>query len=263
MVYTRSAAKKQLEEERWAGKSLGREGTVIEITPSATGQGTHIRWLRQSEHNDTPEVLCEDLNVDPRFVTPSPVSKPLGGSPPPLQRQPRISNPGIYNAAKAVYIVPGSEVERIVQWARINNRDLAEEFQYRLQEDDNPFTSSGLPSVSKMGLGYQDSLRFPATLAHTGKGVALGPQGTHLNITDSFPAQDFNSSALDLNANTTFVGYPKPTNWHAPQRLHRSDTVLLLNDNGHPLVPDNRPHHATKRHPEDTWNATNARFESN
>jgi hypothetical protein len=67
-------------------RHLARAGTRIEIVPSATGKGTHTRWIRQipvpaepTEPSDAqPE---EEIMVDERFITPAPTSFPTPGAP--------------------------------------------------------------------------------------------------------------------------------------------------------------------------------------
>ncbi|TFK22165.1 hypothetical protein FA15DRAFT_688476 [Coprinopsis marcescibilis] len=86
-------------------KPLGPESTIENIQASATGKGTHTRWVRP----DVPEVtIVPRRPFDMRFVTPEPTIPTEVPPPPrrprhtrsPLQKQERIGFPGIFNLAK-------------------------------------------------------------------------------------------------------------------------------------------------------------------
>jgi hypothetical protein len=82
MPLTRSAAKRAMESEA-RHSSLNRQETLVTISTSATGQGTHTRWVRSSSANteSEPDPLSSLLPatfassvgyVNQRFVTPAP-----------------------------------------------------------------------------------------------------------------------------------------------------------------------------------------------
>jgi hypothetical protein len=95
MVLTRRQAR---EEERKAqelkvpsrqdvqnnAQHLLRVDTQIEILPSATGQGTHTRWIRQDPVSVAPiepsRSQSEEI-VDMRYITPAPTLLPIPGAP--------------------------------------------------------------------------------------------------------------------------------------------------------------------------------------
>ncbi|TEB31818.1 hypothetical protein FA13DRAFT_1732115 [Coprinellus micaceus] len=83
-------------------RPLQAEGTRVEIRTSATGEGTHTRWIRPPQ----PQPLRQETTMpspslneqsSQAFITPSPhiPTEPPRGSP--LQKQQRIGNPGIFN----------------------------------------------------------------------------------------------------------------------------------------------------------------------
>jgi len=194
MVQTRSAAKKQQAEETQrlaiVPKHLVRENTVVEITPSATGLGTHIRWMRPPQRpNEMPEILSSDLTLDPRFVTPAPEIPTLSRTPPKLSRQHRTGNPGIFNIGTTVrFNLFRHEVEHIVESARIHGRDLLTEFQlYSLEEetssdprDDPPPTATFENVLQNHTLALRSP--FPGTHVETSTPLSLGPQRMHPDI---------------------------------------------------------------------------------
>jgi hypothetical protein len=74
-------------DEQNTSRHLARAGTRIEIVPSATGKGTHTRWIRQipvrtepiEPSNSQPE---EEITVDERYITPAPTTIfPTPGAP--------------------------------------------------------------------------------------------------------------------------------------------------------------------------------------
>ena len=264
MVQTRSAAKRQQEEEvqrlAAAPKPLVRESTVIEITVSDTGLGTHIRWLRPPQHQDEiPEILSSDLGLDPRFVTPAPESPPASlRTPPRLGRQRRIGNPGIFNSGTTVrFNLFRDEVEHIVESARVHGRDLLTEFELYSQEE-------GLPSDSRYDatptdtfgniLEYQTlALRspFPSTHVEGLTPLGLGPHGTHLVSPNNFGPtyNQWNDPTLRLGPHGTHINISQEHSgfiYHGGlptgrvQGLGPSGTVIIGSD-GRPIVPGIRP----------------------
>lgn len=271
MVQTRSAAKKQQAEEvqRLAvvPRGLVREPTIIEVTPSATGLGTHIRWLRPPQGpNEMPEVLSSDMKLDPRFITPAPETPALLMTPPKLSRQRRIGNPGIFNTGTTVrFNLFRHEVEQIIESARVHGRDIFTEFERYSQEEgtESPDSQYNATSTGTFGnvLQHQTlALRSPFPDTHVNgstplrlgahgmhldillndfgppnnqgnnTGVRLGPYGTHLDISQDDFASSQTSSGLTQGG--LFTG--------SVRGLGPNDTVLTGPD-GQAIVPGIRP----------------------
>ncbi|RXW22737.1 hypothetical protein EST38_g3120 [Candolleomyces aberdarensis] len=96
-------------------RPLQPEGTQVNITVSATGKGTHTRWVRPSQPRHSTPVPGGSKTSDP-FVTPPvwipteppqperiPRTKNTGGSP--LQKRDRVGQPGIFNLAKTKALI--------------------------------------------------------------------------------------------------------------------------------------------------------------
>ncbi|KAJ2912975.1 hypothetical protein MD484_g7435, partial [Candolleomyces efflorescens] len=96
-------------------RPLQPEGTQVNITVSATGKGTHTRWVRPSQPRHSTPVPGSSRTNDP-FVTPPvwvPTEPPqqervprpriIGGSP--LQKRDRVGQPGIFNLAKTKALI--------------------------------------------------------------------------------------------------------------------------------------------------------------
>lgn len=67
-------------------RHLSRANTRIEISPSATGKGTHTRWIRRDPvHTELTESSItdsqQDVKLDERFITPAPLSFPTPSAP--------------------------------------------------------------------------------------------------------------------------------------------------------------------------------------
>lgn len=212
MVQTRSAAKRQQAEELQglatvSPKNLAREATVVEITPSATGLGTHthIRWLRPPQGpNEIPEILSPDLTLDSRFLTPAPETPVSLRTPPRLSRQRRIGNPGIFNTGTTLrFNLFRHEVEHIVESARVHDRDLLTEFERYSQDVEG--TSSDPTPTDTFGNILQDRtlvLRSPFPGTHVEGSTPppnLGPHGTHL----TFPLNNNNFNPTSNQGNDT------------------------------------------------------------
>ncbi|KAF8799752.1 hypothetical protein BYT27DRAFT_7245970 [Phlegmacium glaucopus] len=183
MVQTRSATKK---EQALAAvpKPLVREETIIEITTSATGLGTHIRWVRQPQHpNEIPEILSHDLTLDPRFVTPTPEIPTHLTTPPKLTPRRRIGNPGIFNSGFTTrFKLSQDEVEHIVRSARIYGRDLSTGFEvYCTKEGTSPEPTDTFENVLQRRTVALHS-PFPGANVEATTPLSLDPHGTHPDI---------------------------------------------------------------------------------
>ena len=196
MVQTRSAVKRQQAEHRLATapKNLVRDATVVEITSSATGLGTHIRWLRPPQGpNEIPEILSPDMTLDPRFVTPVPETPPPVRSPPKLSRQHRIGNPGIFHTGTTVrFNLLRHEVEHIVESARVHGRDLMTEFEYYSKDvegtsSDPRYDATLTDTFGNIHQHHTQVLGspFPGTRVEASTPLSLGPHGTHLDISSN------------------------------------------------------------------------------
>lgn len=261
MVQTRSAAKRQqaeeLEVQRLATvpKALVRETTVVEITSSATGLGTHIRWLRPPQGpNEVLEILSPNMTLDPRFVTPAPETPGPVRTPPKLGRHHRIGNPGLFNTGTTVrFNLFRHEVEHIVESAKVHGRDLLTEFERYSQEIEGNFsdTQYDATSIDTFGNILQHrslALRSPFRGTHVERPtpLSLGPHGTHLDI--SLNSSGPHGTHLDiLQNNFTFScnqTSPGLTEGDLPARgvrgLGPSDTILIGPD-GRALVQGIRP----------------------
>ncbi|EDR06628.1 uncharacterized protein LACBIDRAFT_328477 [Laccaria bicolor S238N-H82] len=106
-------------------RGLKRTTTEVEISVSATGQGTHIKWIRptkggasmtgvirlQDQENLVPGSATLDDNgsgsfVDGRFVTPPPIQQATPAAPRKVvQRQDRIGNPGIMGIPAMNFVI--------------------------------------------------------------------------------------------------------------------------------------------------------------
>ena len=102
-MLTRSAAKKaEADGVNLTHDAVATEGTRIVITPSATGEGVHTRWIRTTVERGATENIADDSStfshgsddVDLRFVTPGPQQtyEPVSAlrTPRKTQRSPRI-----------------------------------------------------------------------------------------------------------------------------------------------------------------------------
>ncbi|EAU81398.1 hypothetical protein CC1G_05228 [Coprinopsis cinerea okayama7 len=94
-----------------AKRRLQAEGTIEDVTVSATGKGTHTRWLRLNPETPPPrrrKAVKTPAVADSRFVTPEPFIPTEVPPPPkrqrlmasPLHRTERIGPPGIFNLAR-------------------------------------------------------------------------------------------------------------------------------------------------------------------
>lgn len=269
MVQTRSAAKRQQAAEEVqrlnkVPKDLGREATVVEITSSATGLGTHIRWLRPPQGpNEMPEILSPDMTLDPRFVTPPPETPALMmRTPPKLIRQRRIGNPGIFNTGTTVrFNVFRHEIEHIIESARVHGRDLLTEFERYSQEIEgtssdpryndviptdtfgnileyhtpallSPFSGTQGEGSTPLSLGPDGLPHLDTPLnnfgsAYTGPPSRLGPHGTHLDISQDDFTFTCSQTSLSFTEGDLLMG--------RVQGLGPCDTVLIGPD-GRALV---------------------------
>jgi hypothetical protein len=258
MVQTRSASKRQQAEEgvQTVPKNLVREATVVEITTSTTGLGTHIRWLRPSQGpNEIPELLSPDLTLDSRFLTPAPETPVSMKAPPRLSRQRRIGNPGIFNTGTTLrFNLFRHEVEQIVESARVHDRDLLTEFERYSQDVEG--TSSDPTPTDTFGNILQHRtlvLRSPfpvGTHMERSTPPKLGPHGTHLTfpLNNNFSPNTGHAAARQLGPHGTHLDISQDdvTSQSADRLITRqvrglgpSDTVLIGPD-GQALVPGTR-----------------------
>lgn len=266
MVQTRSAVKRQQAEDlqrvATVPKNLVHEATVLEITSSATGLGTHIRWVRAPQGpNEIPEILSPDMTLDPRFVTPAPETPAMIRTPPKLSRQQRIGNRGIFNTGTTVrFNLFRHEVEHIVESARLHGRDLLAEFESYAQDVDGTSSDRRIDptptdTFENILQHRTQVLRSPFTGTHVGGStptpLSFGPNGTHLDISllNSFgpTGNQGNDTALQLGPHGTHLGISQddltytspglaPGFTGGVQSLGPSDTVLIGPD-GRALVP--------------------------
>jgi len=78
---------------------LSRADTQIEIVLSATGQGTHTRWIRHHplsvEETDSSNPQPDEVVVDARYITPAPASFSIPGAPQKARGIPRTHTTAI------------------------------------------------------------------------------------------------------------------------------------------------------------------------
>lgn len=251
MVQTRSAAKRQQTEQAQGlaavPKDLDRERTIIEITPSATGQGTHIRWLRPPQRsNEIPEILSPDMTLDPRFATPAPETPAVIRTPPKLSRQRRIGNPGIFNTGTTVrFSLFRDEVKNIVESARVHGRDLLKEFErYAREEEDSSDHDVTATDTFANVVEYRPLIlpsHIPSTHVDESTPLSLGPHGTHLNISLN-ELGNTGHTALMLGPHGTHLLESSQEDSQGVQGLGPNNTVLVGPD-GRAIVPGIRPGH--------------------
>jgi len=167
MPLTRSAAKRE-KESKALHSGLHRQDTLVTISTSATGQGTHTRWVRpppaaeelESYHPSAPLPTTSSSSVDyvnMRFVTPAPRDSFDAGS---VLRTPVKK--------KLAYSPDPIGPDRVDFW-----HDKDYEFKAFIADGGR----SAVPHTR-----FQLGLQHPMTSKGQERGSRFGPEGTILNV---------------------------------------------------------------------------------
>lgn len=197
-------------------RGLTRSTTEVEISVSATGQGTHIKWIRptkggapmtgvihlQDQENLVPGNATVDNTgsgsfVDGRFITPPPIQQATPSAPRKVvQRQARIGNPGIMGIPAMNFVI---DVPEDAGRNQIKKRVVKEYLQQQAGQlpahPMKPSPSFPLSNTFIMYEGQSDdeqsdeeqgtsSLASPFSESPTAtqQRRMLGPHGTHLIV---------------------------------------------------------------------------------
>jgi len=206
-------------------RKLTREDTIVEISVSQTGQGTHIRWIRPGITSNSPdhdEVVVVDLDdkrppgivnaysvplpvVDDPFATPAP--QPQLTTPPRIQRNSWGSGRGALPPARRILhasgesfyqiILPSKDVQDILTHANANSVDLYSAFRpftAGAEDEDGNYNSGGgfdftpVPSTARrVGLGLSESESLGSPFQSQGNQAQARVFGCYPPVADASP----------------------------------------------------------------------------
>ncbi|PPQ79966.1 hypothetical protein CVT24_003750 [Panaeolus cyanescens] len=230
MVQTRAAKRKQQEAHLALNNQpapLAASNTVVQIVPSATGQGVHTRWIRDQEHdgdNSQPQSSSNAVQVDDNqvLVTPIRESNGIPHSPPKMLRRNAVNNARMQwhrDQGGATHVRP-------------QGRDLTGQFQ-RLgdahHENGQQFANHALASP------FQDQGSSSSTLA-TLPTQLLSQQST-------YDPNDWNNTFQHIMPQTKVAAPALPKNDEVASLLKTyrrglgPHGTIIVDRNGDPIVP--------------------------